>query len=205
MDPEILIVEKAIQAPVEQWPGNCHVVAVQMVANDALTKMGLVLDGKPVTRYGHWLGPVAPGNMFSGKPVVPHGWIEVPRDDSEEWIVDPTRWVFEGKDPYIYYGPNDYYDIGGSDLRNAMRSEQPPACGDGKFHYPANFEHAGYVRALLKCNCDEGLMNVAQLFWIGNIDYRTLGDMAIPVYKWLEDINQKAIVPLDYWEKVMGI
>lgn len=93
-DPRTLtatMVARAIGQPTKKWPGNCYAIASMMV------KAKLV-EGKAV--YGHWLGRVGDCNLFSGKPVVRHGWIRQPNGT----VVDPTRWVFEEKKPYIFVG-----------------------------------------------------------------------------------------------------
>lgn len=100
---DIQTVAAVIEMPVADWPGNCYAVACKMLA------AGL-LAGRAV--YGHYLGPIHPGTMFHGKPIVHHGWIETP----DGRIVDPTRWVFTGASPYIHEVelPCLDYDEGGN-------------------------------------------------------------------------------------------
>ena len=40
-------------------------------------------------------------------PFVPHGWIVTNEDE----VVDPTRWVFENVEPYIFVGIDDHADF----------------------------------------------------------------------------------------------
>ena len=95
------------------WPGNCYAVACQMLK----CKM---VKGRPA--YGNYHGPVAPSSMFFGKKVVRHGWIE----RADGMIVDPTRWVFEGVEPYIYEGlPSMEYDEGANLLRARFARPAP--------------------------------------------------------------------------------
>ncbi|TAL42437.1 MAG: hypothetical protein EPN91_08640 [Salinibacterium sp.] len=83
---------KRIQWPLSTWPGNCFGVASKLVKDK-------VIKGTAV--YGHWLGPVARTcKMFYGKPIINHGWI-LQKDGT---VVDPTRYVFEGVQPYIWEG-----------------------------------------------------------------------------------------------------
>jgi len=100
-------VEQAIGIPVSMWPGNCFAIATKMV--DAG-----VVDGKP--EYGIWTGPIDEGSPFKGRLIARHGWVRMPDDQ----ICDPTRWVFENVEPYIYVGPEDHYDMGAADLREGV-------------------------------------------------------------------------------------
>lgn len=85
--------EKAMDWPVDRWAGQCYGVACQMV------EAGLV-EGRAV--YGYYTGPIAEGTLFDrGVPFTHHGWIEV-KEGSRRYIVDPTRWVFEGVAPYVH-------------------------------------------------------------------------------------------------------
>jgi hypothetical protein len=66
---DVAVVEKKIATKTKEWPGNCYAIACMML--DA----GLVPGA--ISRYGHWLGPVATYTMFSGKPIINHGWLEL--------------------------------------------------------------------------------------------------------------------------------
>ena len=96
-------VEEATGYSAETWKGNCYGMAT------AILSRGLV-EGR--AEYGIWHGAIAPGSYFEGRPVARHGWIRLP----DGQVLDPTRWVFENVDPYIYVGPDDNYDLGGADL-----------------------------------------------------------------------------------------
>lgn len=77
------------------WAGRCFEIASRIV--DA----GLVPGGVAV--YGHWTGSIHPRSIFYDRRhlgFVPHGWIL--RDDGT--VIDPTRWAFEGKRPYLFQG-----------------------------------------------------------------------------------------------------
>lgn len=87
--------EKAVGEPATQWVARCYEIAC------AIVDAGLVKGGEAV--YGHWLGPVAPRSHFAdrrGTGFIPHGWIWV---EDEGMVVDPTRWVFEARTPYLFY------------------------------------------------------------------------------------------------------
>jgi len=95
-------IEQAIGIPADDWKGNCHAIACEVV------KAGLV-EGEAV--YGHWRGPVAKTSMFyrenSGLGICRHGWVET----ADGFILDPTRWVFEDTEPYIFIGDPEYDEM----------------------------------------------------------------------------------------------
>jgi len=93
-------VAKAIGIPVKEWKGNCYAISCAIVKNK-------IVKGNAV--YGHWTGPVNRNSMFyqtSQVGFVRHGWILMP---DNETVVDPTRWVFEDADPYIFMGKKPNY------------------------------------------------------------------------------------------------
>jgi len=182
-----------IRQPLNTWPGNCFAIAT------AIVETGIV-HGRAV--YGNYYGPIVPASMFHGKPVVRHGWILM----DERTVVDPTRWVFEDKVPYIYVGPNnDDYDEGANRLRSSFRT--PPPAFDGS------------VRSALKHPVPEGLqaifatwlnqptctvVSINQLFWLANSPLAALGDYAKPTYEFLTRRDLAVFVPTDNYFKVMG-
>lgn len=98
--PTLAECEKAIGEKAETWVARCYEISC------AIVEAGLV-EGEAV--YGHWLGPVQPKSHFADRgrlPFIPHGWILL--KDGE--VLDPTRWVFEAKAPYLYVGlePDDF-------------------------------------------------------------------------------------------------
>jgi hypothetical protein len=89
-------VEKAIGIPAEEWKGRCFEIATKMV------KAGLV-EGEPI--YGHWVGPISRSSHFAERRntgFTNHGWVLV--NEEKQLVVDPTRWVFEARNPYIFIG-----------------------------------------------------------------------------------------------------
>jgi hypothetical protein len=189
---------EAIGLPLEAWSGQCYGVAV------ALVESGLV-DGCAV--YGHWLGPVAEGSHFDTgfRPFQRHGWI-VLEDGS---VVDPTRWAFEGVDPYIYHGPADHYDEGGNAFRSALRGPPPPldlfedeVITVGQHQLPTSAWNWLEKRLGLESNyADEGyepgMVSKAQLIWLAHLDPREMGGHAPAVIEMLDDLGMGALVPID--------
>lgn len=91
-DLTIEIVEKAIGIPARKWTARCFEIACLIVR-------AKLVDGVPV--YGHYKGPVATTGFWAerrGQSFQRHGWIVL--DDDR--ILDPTRWSFEDKDPYLH-------------------------------------------------------------------------------------------------------
>lgn len=84
-------VEKAIGIPAGEWHGRCYEIATAIVKNK-------LVKGRAV--YGHYTGHVAYTGFWKdkrGQPFQRHGWIVL----KDERILDPTRWSFEDKKPYI--------------------------------------------------------------------------------------------------------
>ena len=112
-------VEKAINIFINRWDGNCYGIACEIV------KSGLV-KGRAV--YGHYYGFVAKGEKWNTKRLFQrHGWIVSELGQ----IIDPTRWSFEGNEPYIaiFESNSEFikdYDEGGNRLRESM-TRPPPA------------------------------------------------------------------------------
>jgi len=95
----VKLVAKVIGVRTSKWLGNCYGIATAMI--DA----GLVPGGVAV--YGHWTGPIARTSFFAARRdygFCQHGWIV--RDDADHTVIDPTRWVFEDRAPYVYVGTN---------------------------------------------------------------------------------------------------
>jgi hypothetical protein len=84
-------VERAIGLKTSEWHGNCYSIACSIL------RAGLV-EGRPA--YGHYLGPVASTGYWAsrrGSKFQRHGWIVL----NDGRILDPTRWSFEDKKPYL--------------------------------------------------------------------------------------------------------
>ena len=191
--------EKAWGAPVEKWTGNCYGLAC------AAAK--LIEGAVPV--YGHYLGKVAEGTFFepaSSGGFVQHGWVLMKNSD----VVDPTRWAFEGRKPYIYNGPCDVYDEGGNALRMRMIGGPPEFDPESKPKIDIlphlTSEAWEFVRELMKLEPVEGYdlghVTVPQLHWLATYDPRLMRGHATVIFAVLKHLNFKSLVPLDNWRMV---
>ena len=107
--------ETALGEKASAWAGRCYEIACAIVVSKLV---------RGVAVYGHWLGDVDEKSCFLAStacpPFVQHGWI-VLHDD--ERILDPTRWAFEARKPYLFLGlptkPDGRacYDEGGNGWR----------------------------------------------------------------------------------------
>ena len=181
---------KAIGSEPTEWEGNCHGVSA------AILKSGLC---KGKLRYGHWLGSVKKGTMFSNNPIVRHGWIE-----NENQIIDATRWAFEKVKPYIYIGDNSqgYYDAGGQIFRKLNTRPIPKYNSKDVIK---DFDHEGYSDAYHYIVELLGYpkMTVDGLFWISNLPIELLGKHAKQIYELIEDNKCVAFIPIDNYQLVM--
>jgi hypothetical protein len=180
--------------PPHVWRGNCYAIACQML--DA----GLV-DG--VARYGKWLGPVAPGSYFARHPLPSHGWLEVADPDDDVYIVDPTRWVFEDGEPYIWIGHDHegYYDRGGNRVRAAYLGP-PPTYDPDKPEIALRL--GDQIRAVVAAILgDDDPLTSDRLFWLANLDPADFGPYVDEIYRALDRAGWKAAIPQDNWMLVI--
>lgn len=172
-----------IGMPFEQWPGRCTAVATALVNCGSLP--GTVV-------YGTYHGEISPDSCFSDRLFTHHSWIET---DTE--IIDPSRWVFESRAPYIYRCPldNPEYDRGSNVLTEMLRAGQRPPqyCEHMPVHQiPAQFGD------LVRMNWPEQLiLTDEQLGWLASSPLSQLGDRAEPFFRWLIEQGMGALIPTD--------
>ena len=184
-------VEEALGAHADEWIGECYAVAT------AIVKSGLVSNGR--VRYGHWLGPVSPGTYFDHRPLIQHGWIDI-RQGKELIIIDPTRWVFEGRMPYIFIGPDPegYYDIGGSKFRSQLHGKPPPQ----GLPLPTNRLNPETVEFMCEILGHREL-SVEGVMWLANQSPSVFKSEAKNVYRTIAKMGLVAFIPLDFRNLVM--
>jgi|SRR5882757_11575299 len=184
--------------PTEQWKGNCFALATQVV------RRGIV-EGDAV--YGMWHGPIAEGSFFEERhgslPFTQHGWVNL----HDGRICDPTRWVFENVEPYIYVGPNDHYDEGA----NRLRQHQPPPQFDPSERTVTIAQHIlsgsawTHIESLLgmdqhlseDVDYEPGTVTIEQIFWVANRAPDVLFPHTVAIYEAIDKLGYGAAVPYD--------
>ena len=209
--PPINVIVRMINTPdfdVNRWKGNCYHVAYRIVEEDVL-----MTDCRAV--YGHYLGYISKHSIFRnrrGMPFCQHGWIELSNGD----IVDPTRWVFEARDPYIAFIKKDdvvagEYDEGGNEWRHATQNPPPVYNADDKqvsFRYDEfdKLDGRTYVLGLLGDKRKEiDSLSQSQIFWMANLSLQTLGIFAREIYAYIESVGCDAFIPWDNKNKAFEI
>ncbi len=190
-DPKLLLrAEKKLKLLVRKWEGNCYSLAC------AFLKHKLV---KGVARYGHWRGPVSPQckmffNSWQAMGWSNHGWVEMP----DNKICDPTRWVFEAVEPYIFIGVDhdDYYDVNGNRWYATLERPVPVAKpGDRTIKSPKEKELKDFVhKRLLRSNTK---VTLQQACWIGNRPPDEMFPYTKQIYLWLKVEGKLAYVPIE--------
>lgn len=204
--PELSECEERIGVPAERWVARCYEIASRIV------EAGLV-EGRVV--YGHWLGPIDPKSVFGSKRAAgfcQHGWVIL----SDGRIFDPTRWVFEGKAPYLYAGPNDHYDEGGNQLREKFRGPPPVFDPDERqvVFTPTDLSAPvwAFVEDLLGLlrqfrgpePPEPGAVTFRQLHWLATCPPNRLGVHARPVFEAIARKGCRAFIPIDNRLAVLG-
>jgi hypothetical protein len=203
--PSIEAIERAIGMKARRWEHRCHEVSCKML--DRKLVMG-------VERYGHYYGPVAREHPRHGLPFQRHGWIETPTGS----VVDPTRWAFEGVEPYIYHGPGDDYDAGGQRLKASQVGPYPAGPRDES----ADSEHltdqqrearrkivplavtgAGLDHLMELTGGQIEDFNLDQVFWLANLPLSWWGGHAPAIYREIARVGYRAFIPVDNWRIAM--
>ncbi len=189
MLPTIEEIEDAINISVYDWEGRCHEIASLIIES------GLI-EGK--ARYGMFNGEINPNSIFKTRSIARHGWIEL----EDESIVDPTRWVFECVDPYLYHGDDDEYDIGANDLKEVIHGTKsfPEFNSQDKvYKVPTNIA----IELELIIGPSHKMLCKNQVFWLANCHPETLNYSANQMYNWIEEIGLKSFIPIDNWNLIM--
>ncbi len=199
----LLECEQAIGEPAETWEARCHEIASKLV-------IAKLVDGVAV--YGHFRGRIARASRFyrsSGGGFVQHGWIAL----ADGRVLDPTRWTFEGKDPYLYLGPsNADYDEGGNVFRASMRKPPPKFDLNGKVYVvPSTLLPTGawkfakkYLRLDYSGEQKPGFLGTMQLAYLANAPLADLGEHAAHVYHAIEKLGCRGFIPIDNLKRVQS-
>lgn len=197
-------VEVITNFPSVNWKGNCYCIASKLVASGAI-------KGRAV--YGHWLGDVDRHSFFRHRrhlPFIPHGWI-VTEDNT---IVDPTRWVFEAIDPYLYYGGDvkdpeemNTYDEGGNSWRSATLKPVPKFNSKERLYTVVMSEDAkDHLMELIGHRTQPQLKDLSfgLMFWVGNLPPDLLGQYDVEIFQWFVNVGLGALIPIDNRIMVLG-
>jgi hypothetical protein len=186
-------VAKAIGIPTKEWPGKCYQIACAML------KANLV---KGRACYGHYLGDMSKSELFAGRAFTHHGWIETP----DGGIVDPTRWVFDAVDPYIFESksiPNEY-DEGGNKLLLMTQRPVPDHEPEGRVTAIPDGEGKDLMMALMGRKEPQSNLCLAEEIWLGNLSLMVLKEQAALLYQTLVDMGCRAMIPYDNRLKILG-
>lgn len=190
-------ISKKIGVSVLDWPGNCYGISSLCV------KHKIVPVGSKL-RYGHWTGPIHQRSRFyrkNGLGFVQHGWVELP----DKTIFDPTRYVFEYKPPYIYEGPNDFYDVGGNLFRKENTTPPPPfnAIASRTVLIRTDPETSAFIKALLLDLRTNDNYTIEQIYWLANLVPDATAPFTAKIYTALKQADMAAFIPLDNWRLIM--
>jgi len=203
LDPEALA--ETIDIPLTKWPGNCHAVAMAVLARAPVAGMRVV--------RGHYHGYVSSASVYRGS-LQQHSWLEA--EDGR--ILDPTRWAMTSPNhPHIYLGENDAYDEAGLMLRARIKPHSAVAA------FLSGEDGAGAEQVILKSLNRLTPAGIAQVFEAGGLsvpsDELSLHDaerlrsrMEDPVehfrdpgpfFKALRETGLSALVPFDTIQRVL--
>lgn len=184
--------EKKVGSPASKWHGRCAEIASH--AAD-------MIDGA-ISVYGHYIGPIDPDGYWSrpNAGFEQHGWVIL--EDGR--VLDPTRFSFENKGPYIYMGKkgDKDYDEGGNAFRMATHRPCPSAEG-GRLANLENLEshEIQALETVLSTSIKD--VTAEQLYWIANAPYQFLGIFVRSIYESLGKNKLKALVPMDNWNRAV--
>lgn len=222
------IAEK-IGVPSDKWAGRCHEISHLL-----LPLLGSF--GGPNTTYrlvrGHWVGPVNADSFFGHRnnfPFIQHSWIQVEGLDyvvpeaplikidqpisptikvTRNPIIDPTRFAFEGVEPYIYIGGSDHYDPGGNQWR-AVTMGVPPTLFPRDRMTTLNLKADTRVWLLdltedYGHTGEDGRYSVTLCMWLANLPLQKLGIYARDIFEALIETGLAGFIPIDNRHIVLG-
>jgi len=170
--------------------GAAHAVALQ-----------IPVDGKIIKSVREIYG------MFYGLSVqhkqvgfYRHAWVLV----NEKYIIDPTRWVFHGKDPKMYIcekGDRKDYDQNMVRFRSQFPRVFPPS--ENNTSNVVNFNWSKDLVELLqtlslKIDHDFKTMHMNQVMWVANLPPPVLGNLQAEVYNKLYEMKLTGFIPVDF-------
>lgn len=115
--------EKNVFGDINKWAKNCYAVsmAIYPFIKEQLSYCDKVKKVEVV--YGKWLWYTSENSVFECG-VSNHWWLEITYD-KKVIVIDPTRWVFEDIEPYIYINiKTDEYDRAWQEFQIMMRQNK---------------------------------------------------------------------------------
>jgi hypothetical protein len=185
-------IQDAINTPFERWKGNCYHISCQIV------KSGII-KGKAV--FGKYYGQVDDQSMFAGGIFINHGWIETP----EGKIIDPTRWVFENKEPYIFETDknNKDYDRGSNFMKSIFNNAIPAFDESTKIITIEDESIDLLFSAILGEHKQHKKITVDQAVFIGSQSLDFYGENAKTIFTWFKENNLAFFIPIDNYDMIM--
>lgn len=196
-------IAETIDIPLSEWPGACHAIASQMVEHG--TTLGLP-EGSVVTR-GHWIGAIHKRSPFVG-PIAQHSWITTP----DGMVIDPTRYVFEGLNPYVWEGDEgdqDDYDPGSNKVRRAFSGDRPwpkiEPQDNRLVHLELDAHCRDFLRAVGAGMMSDNYFSDRQLMWIAHLDpYLSDHKILHRIWREIDRAGFRAYVPYDNADVILG-
>lgn len=179
----------------ENWVARCFEISSAIVNSD-------LVEGKAV--FGKYYGKIHKDSFFNNSSFPNHGWILT----KHNYIIDPTRWVFEATEPYIYIGEvdNPEYDRGSNILKSLLSplSKAPSFDDSGRIIEIEDKEIEDILYQLFKDKKEPNKISINQALFIANTSLLDLDTSAKPIFQWLSDNGLKAFIPIDNYETVMN-
>lgn len=196
-------VVSAIGSEPDLWRGNCYGVSTLMVNS------GICPEGSR-TAYGLFLGKVHRESEFAPRALVGlvrHGWIQV--DGEQPIIIDPTRWVFECEDPYIFVAPKiecaNEYDEGANTLRRSMVRPPPKFRKDMKTASLRLSEPAwNLIGYLLGDKKPKERLTFERLCWLSSLPLDFYGSFAKEIFSAVVKSGHPEYIPIDNRRLILG-
>jgi hypothetical protein len=170
--------------------GNCHAAAntlVQMTKNKLDIKL----------QRGHWLGNDAREER-AGFPMQQHSWTLVKVEGNPvQFIVDPTQWVFTGRQPGIAIVDEDdrRYDMGGYNMKAAILGAPKIAAREGKL-VPSKLSKKAQAELNRLAPRDWTQWTPGEMITIANLDPRNL-PLAKEIFTAIIKCGNKGFIPLE--------
>lgn len=191
---DIDLVSKEIEVDYNSWVARCFEISSYIVEAD-------LIEGKAV--FGKYHGKIHKDSFFADSRFPNHGWILT----KHNYIIDPTRWVFEATEPYIYIcdADNPEYDRGSNVLKFILSPLRniPSFDNSSRVIEIENEEIEHLFSQLLKDKKEPNKISINQILAIASSSLPELGEAAKPIFQWLSDNKLKAFIPIDNYEIVM--